>query len=235
VAPGSYQLGNPNKLVNGTANSTADAGIYGITGNNNLGIGMTTGTGVTQLNNVAQAFSGPANLDVSVTAGWLLPSGYPQTGSFPSLTYQFALGGTVSKNGYDEFTVNLNVTDSTGARGSVPVSLPGISFTDLYYNGTEPDIESTNHYSEAVGKFTAPVISGVDFLDITTGGAPLPAGSTLIISGTVDFYSYDDLGGSGIQVIDASAVPLPKPLAMGGVAMLMVALGMGWKWARRAE
>jgi hypothetical protein len=234
VAPGSYQLGSPNKLSDGTANSTADAGVYGITGNNNLGIGMTTGTGVTQLNNSVPAFSGPANLELNVDANWFLPSGYPQIGSYPSLTYQFALGGTVSKGGYDEVTVNLNVTDTPTGRNSEPVSLPGISFTDLYYNGTPPDVNYTNRYSEAVGKFTPAVISGVDFLDLSTG-APLPVGSTLTISGTLDFYSADDLGGSSIQVVDVSGVPLPKPLAMGGAAMLMIALAQGWKWARSAD
>jgi hypothetical protein len=231
AAPKTDQL-DKSILTEGSASSTANAGVYAITGNNNLGIGMTTGTGITQVNTASpsQTFTEAANLDIAVNANWLLPSGYPQTGSFPSLTYQFAVGGNISKGGYTEFAVNLQVSDSAVG------DLPGISFTNVYYNGVAPTdiIDGASLFDErSSGAFTAPVISGVDFLDMPAG-TPFQADSTLSISGTIDFFAYDDPdGGSTIQITDDlnsdSAVPLPAPVWMSGMGLILLASARAWR------
>jgi hypothetical protein len=236
TAPKTYQL-NDSVLTEGKASSTANAGVYAVTGDNNLGIGLTTGTGITQVNTADpdQTFGDAANLDIAVNANWVLPSGYPETGSFPMLAYQFALGGTMGKNGYAEFAVNLDVSDS--ATGF----LSNIYFDNVYYNGEGAE-EAPGTVTSAMvlspGKFTAPVISGVDFLDPFTG-AELPPDSILTISGTIDFFAYDDPAcGTTLQVVDDlnsdSAVPLPPPARMSGVALLLLACATGWRRIRKA-
>ena len=223
VAPSSYQLGNPFSIKEHTSTavskSQADAGVYAITSANNLGIGLTTGTGILQ-DNSADLFNGSSELSIAVNANWTLPSGYPSVG-LPQLAYQFALGGTVGPNGSVEFQVNLNVTDGR-------TRLPGIQVDNVYYSGQEPDTDAT---AIKESQSFATLVSGLDILSLT---GPLSAGSNLTISGTINFLALNDPDPipSSLEEVDMDSLPLPAPLAMGATGLLMVGGVMGWRRLR---
>jgi hypothetical protein len=212
--PASFQMNDP---INVSSSSTlADAGAYSTTTLTEMAIGLKTGTGVNQTNN--GAFTGASELDISITASWTLgSSGFPSSGHPPAVTYSFAVSGIVGTGGSAEFNVNLQFFDLSSTFLDAPIG----------------SVTSNNTYGP--GNFNK-VVSGSAEID---SGVPLPAGSTLTMTGTIDFLTLDPGSPSSIGIspgqVNAAAIvpvedenlgvttPLPSSWEMGLVGMSLAA------------
>jgi hypothetical protein len=162
-----------------TSSTLGVAGVDELTSAIEMGIGLTSGTGVTQTNVPGHFYIGASEVDIAATYTWTLgSSGFPLPGHFPGITYAFALGGTVGTGGYAEFEINMKFFDTAGA---APVQVGSLGLNALF---------------NTPGPFTQ-LESGAVLLN---GGNPLPKNSTFQMVGTIDFLAKNDESPSNINI-----------------------------------
>jgi hypothetical protein len=191
---------NPN-----TSSTTAQGSIYQTTSATDMALDLLTGTGVIQTNVPGHFYTGASELDINSSLYWTIGAGgFPAAGHPPGVSYQFSVGGTVGEGGSAEFKVNLQFLNGFGE----PM---GNITSDTVFNTPGPFSKS---------------ISGTALIN---GGAALAAGSTLELTGTIDFLATNDEGPSNIDIVNQDGsvdtvdyLTLPEPgatgLALAGLA-----------------
>jgi hypothetical protein len=196
----------------GSSSTTAVAGIYEITSPTNLSVAVQAGSGITQANVPGKVFSGSSDTVIQIDAVWQIGSnGFPTAGHLPTLSYQFPLAGTVGLGGMDEFQVNLQFDSS--------VSEGAIGFIDTDKQFSNPSLTTK-----------MPFTANINGIVLINDDQPLPAGSLLEMTGTIEFMATNDDSPSDfsltddgtIGAVDAATVPEPASLAMATVGAIGV-------------
>jgi hypothetical protein len=195
TAPSSPQLSNTfsNSSVSGKSTTAAVGGAYQVTNSSDMEIALTAGTGISQNNVPGEVYSGPSQLDVHVDALWTLTSGFPQPGSFPGVSYQFPIAGTVGINGVDHFILQLNLYED-----SSPSQIGG----DGKLIGSI-DVDHTYTNSSAFPAAFTDLVSGIALVN---NGVSLAGGSNIEFEmlGDIIFKSKNDESPSSFYLTDDS-------------------------------
>jgi hypothetical protein len=224
-----------------TSATTAQAAVYQVTNNSNLGVSLTAGSGVVQQNVPGHLYSGASVLDTNVNLAWfLLSAPFPSSG-FPGVNYQFPIGGVVGVGGTDTFVVSLNFYDdsSDDFEHEDPTLIGSLNITKTFTNS-----------SNAPASFST-LVSGNDAF---INGTSLPQYDEFLIEGDIKFRAKNDESPSSFDLTADSTVgvgtyssnptgdpnftendttdvsllaaaPLPAPLTAGLVLMSLVLVG----------
>jgi hypothetical protein len=228
-SPAAFQLNHTFSTTTqtGPSSTVSDAAVYAITNLSNLSVALKAGSGITQTNVPGHAYQGPSNTDLNIDAIWDLgTSGFPTTGAFPGVNYQFALGGIVGISGMDEFSVNLTFSELS-ALGR-PVQIGSLTVDKQFPNTTASPKAFTSNVAGSL---------------LLNNGVHIPAGAKIILSGNIDFYATNDDSPSQFNLTQDStigfgdftpdaAAPLPGSLYM-GLAGIAGVLAFSLKSGRR--
>ncbi len=200
-----YQYSAPtgNPITNGTATSTARAGIGYVIGSNYLGLSFPGGTNITQRGNSNSAPSTASSMQIDFSATFQIndtPFTNTTAGAFFGLLGNLPTGGTA----FAELIVDATFTYTRPENDPQSLRSP-ITPTPFFFRS-------------APGSFT------FSRTDVTsTNPTTLAVGSTVRIDGFIRFRVHNDLDEASIETDGEGGTSVPAPsgaLALGLAGML---------------
>lgn len=210
VFPPSFQLAHEfvTPGPGGTSHSNADASVAEVTSAVTTTIRFVPGTGVTQNNVPGHAYTGASALTFDINALWFNPTQYPAPGQFHLGFASFPVSGVVGVGGQDRIIVNLTYRNGVGG-----ALLGTLSLDQTFPNATALPLP----FFDLATKTT-----------VLNAGQPLPAGSQVLITGSVELRAKNEESPSEITLdtggdIGTMAIPLPPAwaTALGGMGLIL--------------